>query len=82
MRAALVGKSAALLANHGAVTHAPTLATAVEYALLLEWVCALYQSAAAIGTPRALDAAQQQAVINAAISRGYGSTKPANQEKS
>ncbi|MER6800580.1 class II aldolase/adducin family protein, partial [Amycolatopsis mediterranei] len=72
---ALEGKSAALLANHGAVVHGPTLQAAVDNALLLEWACELYRNAASIGTPRVLDTAQQAAVIEAALRRGYGSTR-------
>jgi L-fuculose-phosphate aldolase len=79
---ALEGKAAALLANHGAVTHGPTLDKAVENAQLLEWACGVYQHAAAIGTPRALDTEQQAAVITAAISSGYGSTRKLNEESS
>jgi L-fuculose-phosphate aldolase len=75
--AALEGRSAALMANHGAVTHATTLDKAVEHALLLEWACGVYQHAAAIGTPRVLDEARQLAVIEAAIARDYGTTHPA-----
>jgi L-fuculose-phosphate aldolase len=72
---ALEGKSAALMANHGAVVHGPTLQAAVDNALLLEWACELYRNAASIGTPRVLDTAQQAAVIEAALRRGYGSTQ-------
>lgn len=78
--AALDGKFAALLANHGAVTHGPTLGKAVDNALLLEWACGLYQHAAAIGTPRVLTAEQQAAVITAALQRGYGTTRRINEE--
>ncbi|MFF4357427.1 class II aldolase/adducin family protein [Streptomyces sp. NPDC001604] len=74
--AALEGRSAALMANHGAVTHAPTLDKAVEHALLLEWACGVYQHAAALGSPRVLDEQQQLAVIEAAIARNYGTTHP------
>ncbi|MDL5205045.1 class II aldolase/adducin family protein [Streptomyces sp. ALI-76-A] len=74
--AALEGRSAALMANHGAVTHAPTLAKAVEHALLLEWACGVYQRAAAFGPPRVLDERQQLAVIEAAVARDYGTTRP------
>ena len=74
--AALEGRSAALMANHGAVTHATTLDKAVEHALLLEWACGVYQHAAALGTPRVLDEQQQIAVIEAAIARDYGTTHP------
>ncbi|MFF8971043.1 class II aldolase/adducin family protein [Streptomyces sp. NPDC014995] len=74
--AALDGRSAALMANHGAVTHASTLDKAVEHALLLEWACGVYQRAAAMGRPRALDEQQQLAVIEAALARDYGTTQP------
>ncbi|MFF4256828.1 class II aldolase/adducin family protein [Streptomyces sp. NPDC001663] len=79
--AALEGRSAALMANHGAVTHAPTLDKAVEHALLLEWACGVYQHAAALGPPRALDEQQQLAVIEAAIARNYGTTHPVPPEQ-
>ncbi|MGP3983081.1 class II aldolase/adducin family protein [Streptomyces sp. KR80] len=79
---ALEGRCAALMANHGAVTHAPTLAKAVEHALLLEWACRVYWHAAALGTPRVLDRQQQLAVIEAAIARDYGTTRPAQEEHS
>ncbi|MFJ1968133.1 class II aldolase/adducin family protein [Streptomyces sp. NPDC087903] len=74
--AALDGRGAALMANHGALTHAPTLDKAVEHALLLEWACGVYQRAAALGPPRVLDEQQQLAVIEAAIARDYGTTQP------
>ncbi len=73
---ALDGRGAALMANHGAVTHAPTLDQAVEHALLLEWACGVYQRAAAMGRPRVLDEGQQLAVIEAALARDYGTTHP------
>ncbi|WP_316750333.1 class II aldolase/adducin family protein [Streptomyces herbicida] len=72
---ALEGRSSALMASHGALTHGPTLDKAVENALLLEWACGVYQHAAAIGTPRVLDEQQQLAVIEAAIARNYGTTQ-------
>ena len=58
---ALEGRSAALMANHGAITLGDTLAQAVERAHLLEWACGLYWRAAAIGEPRALDADELEA---------------------
>lgn len=76
---ALDGRGAALMANHGALTHAPTLDKAVEHALLLEWACGVYQRAAALGPPRVLDEQQQLAVIEAAIARNYGTTQPARE---
>ncbi|MFJ9562164.1 class II aldolase/adducin family protein [Streptomyces fuscichromogenes] len=80
--AALDGRSAALLANHGSVTVGPTLDKAVENALLLEWACGVYQHAAALGTPRVLDEQQQLAVIEAAIARNYGTTRSLQEGKS
>jgi L-fuculose-phosphate aldolase len=76
--AALAGRGAALMANHGAVSHAASLAKAVDGALLLEWCCRLYAEASRLGTPRTLDETQQAAVIEAAIARDYGTTKPAH----
>jgi L-fuculose-phosphate aldolase len=72
---ALTGRSAALMANHGSVTTGASLDKAVENALLLEWLCAVYQSAKALGAPRVLDDEQQAAVITAAIDRKYGTTR-------
>ncbi len=72
---ALQDRAAALMANHGVIAHAPDLATAVEFSLVLEWACNVYWHAAAIGTPRSLDSDQRQAVVDAVVSRGYGSTR-------
>jgi L-fuculose-phosphate aldolase len=77
---ALEGRTAALMANHGAIAHAPDLSGAVERALLLEWACTVYWRAAAIGEPNSLDEEQRQAVVTAALERGYGSTRPAERD--
>lgn len=74
--AALDGRLAALMANHGTVALGPNLATAIEHALLVEWLAELYLRAATVGTPRSLDGAQQHAVIAHATRLGYGATKP------
>jgi len=74
---ALEGRSAALMANHGAITFADDLALAVERTHLLEWACTVYWRAAAIGKPRALGEAERQAVVEAALTRGYGRTREA-----
>jgi len=74
---AIEGRSAALMANHGAVCHGSSLAKAVDNALLLEWCCRLFLDASRLGTPRALNQEQQAAVVAAAIERRYGSTQPA-----
>ena len=52
--AALVDRSAALMQNHGAVTHGATLDDAFERAHLLEWLCELFIEASALGRPRVL----------------------------
>ncbi len=73
----LEGRTAALMANHGAIVHGPDVSTALEGSLLLEWACSVYWHAAALGEPRALGPEEREAVVAAAIERGYGTTKPA-----
>ena len=73
---ALDGRTGALMANHGAITHGADLDGAVELSLLLEWACTVYWRAAGLGAPRALDEGQRQAVVEAALERGYGKTRP------
>ncbi|HUR51821.1 MAG TPA: class II aldolase/adducin family protein [Mycobacteriales bacterium] len=70
--AVLAGRGGALMAQHGAVTHAATLDKAVELMEVLEWACDVYGRAVAQGTPRVLTQAEQDAVVEAALSRGYG----------
>jgi L-fuculose-phosphate aldolase len=71
---ALRERTAALMANHGAIVFASDLDRAVEQSLLLEWACTVYWRAAAIGLPRALDAEERMAVVSAAMERHYGTT--------
>ena len=71
---ALEGRRAALMANHGAIVHGDDLDGALELSLLLEWACTIYWRAAAIGEPRVLGTEQRDAVVAAALSRGYGTT--------
>jgi L-fuculose-phosphate aldolase len=78
--AALGGTNAALMANHGAVTHGQTLEQAVEYSLLLEWACTLYHDANALGRPRTLSDDQQAAVIETAVRLKYGQTQDISEE--
>jgi L-fuculose-phosphate aldolase len=73
--AALEGRQAALMANHGAVAVGGSLEQAVEHALLLEWLAALHHRAAVLGTPRSLTDEQQADVITQAINRRYGTTQ-------
>jgi L-fuculose-phosphate aldolase len=76
--AALAGRSAALMASHGAVTCGPTLAKAHEAMELLEWACDVYGRALALGEPRTLTDEQIEAVVTAAIARNYGTTRRAD----
>jgi L-fuculose-phosphate aldolase len=74
--AALEGRSGALLANHGAVTYGPTLASAYDRALYLEWVSEVWLRAHALApgfTPRILQEAEM-ADVYARIQGGYGTT--------
>jgi L-fuculose-phosphate aldolase len=73
---ALEGRTAALMANHGSIAHGGDLDTAVEASLLLEWACTVYWRASMVGSPSVLDEAQQQAVVEAAVERRYGTTRP------
>lgn len=72
VRAALEGRSVALMANHGAVAHGSSLEQALERALLLEWLCALHLRASALGPVRTLTEEQQHEVVLAALARNYG----------
>jgi L-fuculose-phosphate aldolase len=74
---ALDGRTAALMANHGALNYASDADAAVEGALLLEWACEVYWRAAALKEPRTLGDDDRQAVIDAVMERGYGSTRSA-----
>jgi L-fuculose-phosphate aldolase len=60
--AALAGRTAALMANHGAVTIAATLDHAVERARQLEWLASVAWHAQVLGTPTLLGQAQLGAV--------------------
>jgi L-fuculose-phosphate aldolase len=77
---ALEGRLAALMSNHGAITHGHDLAAAVENAHLLEWACTVYWRAASIGTPRTLTETDLAAVMETVVRSGYGTTHPHDQE--
>jgi L-fuculose-phosphate aldolase len=79
---ALDGKTAALMANHGALVHGADMQAAVDLSLLLEWACTVYWRAAAIGTPRTLGEEELGAVLGAVLERGYGSVRAAAPEGS
>jgi L-fuculose-phosphate aldolase len=73
---ALEGRTAALLANHGTIAFGADLEAALRATELLEWAAGVYWRAASIGTPRVLDEAARQAVVDAAVARGYGTVRP------
>lgn len=62
---ALEGRTAALMANHGAITYAGSLDAAFDKALLLEWLCRLQVTAASMGAPRALSEPDMAEVASA-----------------
>jgi L-fuculose-phosphate aldolase len=69
---ALDGRTAALMANHGAVSWGADLAGALAATEVLEWACAVYWRACQIGTPRVMDDADREAFTTALTQRGYG----------
>jgi L-fuculose-phosphate aldolase len=76
--AALEDRTAALMANHGAITFADDLALAVERTHLLEWACTVYWRAAAIGEPRVLGGDALGAVGAAVAERADRAAKSAS----
>jgi L-fuculose-phosphate aldolase len=69
---ALEGRTAALMANHGAVSWGVDLAGALAATEVLEWACAVYWRACQIGEPRVMGEEQREAFTSAMTSRGYG----------
>ena len=58
---AINGRTACLLANHGMIVGAPTVARALDDAVLLETLCRQYLMARSAGTPRLLSKEEMQA---------------------
>jgi L-fuculose-phosphate aldolase len=69
---AIEGRSAAIMANHGAVTIGDSLATAYSRSLILEWVCRLYVEATRLGSPAILTLDQ----LDSAFARMSGRAEP------
>ncbi|MGP4093590.1 class II aldolase/adducin family protein [Nonomuraea sp. KM90] len=67
VRAALEGKRAALMANHGGVTIGGTLEEAFELTRLLEWLCEVYVRGLGVGKPTVLTDEQLAAVVERAL---------------
>ncbi|MDX6637834.1 MAG: L-fuculose-phosphate aldolase [Solirubrobacterales bacterium] len=58
---ALEGRSAALMASHGALTVGRDLASAMQAMEILEWSCGVYWRACQVGEPRVLSDAERRA---------------------
>ncbi|HEU4808669.1 MAG TPA: class II aldolase/adducin family protein [Homoserinimonas sp.] len=71
VQAAMTGRTAALMRNHGAVAVGSTLDEAFERCAQLEWLCDVYLRARSAGTPRALPEEELRVVADAAAERGY-----------
>ncbi|GAA3229998.1 class II aldolase/adducin family protein [Nonomuraea helvata] len=67
VRAALEGRRAALMANHGGVTIGATLEEAFESTRLLEWLCEVYVRGLGVGKPIILTDEQLGAVVERAL---------------
>ena len=71
---ALRGRTACLMANHGAVVTGPDLRAALDGGRFLEWLCEVYLRALPGGAPRVLPAAEIELV--AAKLAAYGQQRP------
>ena len=70
--AALDGRRAAILQNHGAICYGRTLREAYDRAVLLEWLARVYRLARAHGEPRILSQAELDEVAAESRRRHYG----------
>jgi L-fuculose-phosphate aldolase len=70
--AALAGRSAVILRNHGALTCGPTLGRAYERARTLEWLARVYWYARLAGSPHTLSEAALTEVSDAVRALRYG----------
>jgi len=77
--AALAGRSAVILRNHGALTCGPTLARAYERARTLEWLARVYWYARLAGTPQTLGESALTEVSDAMRALRYGEMAPAGE---
>jgi L-fuculose-phosphate aldolase len=77
--AALAGRRAAILQNHGAICYGRTLAEAYDRALLLEWLARVYRLACSYGEPKTLAEAELDEVAAEAKRRRYGERRGGRQ---
>ena len=73
--AALDGRRAAILQNHGAISYGATLAEAYDRALLLEWLAHVHRLACSRGEPRILTGAELAEVTAEMRRRRYGEAR-------
>jgi len=66
----LEGRTATLMASHGAVTYGENLEAAIDATELLEWACGVYVHACACGTPKVLGDDEQLALAESFASYG------------
>jgi L-fuculose-phosphate aldolase len=76
---ALDGRTACLMANHGAVVTAADLATALNGSRYLEWLCEVYLRAISAGSPRILPAGEIDLVAGKLAA--YGQRPEAGQQR-
>src|SRR5580704_2054418 len=77
---ALQGRNAAMMQNHGSIAYGSKMSEAIERLELLEWLAELYWRASSMGTPHILTDKDFEAIITAAMERGYGSLKKADKK--
>jgi L-fuculose-phosphate aldolase len=77
---ALKGRNAAMMENHGSIAYGSKMSEAIERLELLEWLAELYWRASSMGTPHILTDKDFEAIITAAMERGYGSLKKADKK--
>jgi len=70
--AALAGRNAVILRNHGALACGPDLARAYDRAITLEWLARVYWYARLAGTPQTLSEAALTEVSDATRELRYG----------
>ncbi len=79
--AALKGRNAAMMRNHGSIAYGNKMDEAVERLELLEWLAELYWRSSSMGTPRVLTDKDFEAIIMAAMEKGYGTVKKVDKSK-
>lgn len=74
--AALAGRTAVILRNHGALTYGTSLGQAYDRARTLEWLARVYWHARLVGSPKTLTVAQLDEVRETTRAIRYGEPDP------